>query len=755
MYFSALFAAVLSLSTAVVAAPDFQDHVRPRYVRRQAMSNSTVAPSVSPSATSATTSDSPQPSAVGTFSLVQLLARGGSFACSNGHLVLGAAVSDVKVFSTGALTCPDGTTAYLVQNAVGEYYDVVFSASAPAVYYGSIFSINGNAFSVAVNDAPTTSLRKRAETGSFALSTNNELVVTDTENPGLQTRPIPIIAQAVDASSSSASSSVSASASVSASSDASTSASISASSSSADASTSSVSASSGSSTSASASSSSSSSASSSVISSPSSIISSSSASSNGTGINAPVSRTASTSDVSSSSNSASTVTSGTTTTTASTSSTTSATTITITGSGAVAPGQNSLSTSAPTSVMTTPQPAQVTQYVTTIINQQVIVFVQVFTIIIEPFIPLQTFTSVVTTTVTPVSSPGLPAPTPITTTLTQVVTITVGPSGTGIVGGTGIVVPIVSPTAPSTPTTITTTIVQPTVIIAPISGPASTVTFADGQVVTIQPGAAATTIYVTLTRTVTQAPLPTYTSTVYVTVGGPATNNNGASPTAAPVPIGNSVCTRTYTVQSGDICYTILDRVGGISLQQLYALNPAINSGCTNLQPGQVLCVAASSPAPAPITTTYTTVYSTAVVLVQPVINVYVVNVYAIVDLVGSTSISTQFSTQTVFQTQTVTSTLTATVTTIVIPSASASASASPSGNGAVQPGQNSIATSSTATPVNPSSTVIASSSSSAGPIASILPSNGTVSVNGTTNATLARRHLDYHVKRNRRVLIH
>ena len=395
----------------------------------------------------------------------------------------------------------------------------------------------------------------------------------------------------------------------------------------------------------------------------------------------------------------------------------------------------------PTSAPTTPQPAQVTQYVTTIINQQVIVLVQVFTIVIEPFVPTQTFTSVVTTTVTPVSTPGQPAPTPITTTLTQVVTITVGPTGTGIVGGTGIVVPIASPTAPTTPTTITTTIVQPTIVIAPIGGPASTVTFADGQVVTIQPGAPATTVFVTLTRTVTQAGLPTYTSTVYVTAGGQGNNN------AAPTPVGNSVCTKTYTVQSGDICYTILDRVGGITLQQLYALNPAINSGCTNLQPGQVLCVGASSPAPAPITTTYTTVYTTAVVLVQPVINVYIVNVYAIVDLIGSTSISTQYSTQTVYQTQTVISTLTATVTTTVTPSVSATPSQS--GNGAVQPGQNSLTSSAThsSTSVSPSSIP---SSAANGTI-----NNGGVGVNGTSNSTLERRHIAYHVKRNRRVLIH
>ncbi|KAJ6577984.1 hypothetical protein B0H19DRAFT_886426, partial [Mycena capillaripes] len=53
---------------------------------------------------------------------------------------------------------------------------------------------------------------------------------------------------------------------------------------------------------------------------------------------------------------------------------------------------------------------------------------------------------------------------------------------------------------------------------------------------------------------------------------------------------GGGTCTQTYTVQSGDTCYAIAERLG-ITVDQLHALNPSINSGCTNLSIGQVLCV--------------------------------------------------------------------------------------------------------------------------------------------------------------------
>ncbi|KAJ7648347.1 hypothetical protein DFH06DRAFT_997340, partial [Mycena polygramma] len=49
-------------------------------------------------------------------------------------------------------------------------------------------------------------------------------------------------------------------------------------------------------------------------------------------------------------------------------------------------------------------------------------------------------------------------------------------------------------------------------------------------------------------------------------------------------------CAQTYTVVSGDTCAAI-EKKTGVSDAQLHQLNPSINSGCTNLQIGQALCV--------------------------------------------------------------------------------------------------------------------------------------------------------------------
>ncbi|KAF8214313.1 hypothetical protein K438DRAFT_1503863, partial [Mycena galopus ATCC 62051] len=52
-------------------------------------------------------------------------------------------------------------------------------------------------------------------------------------------------------------------------------------------------------------------------------------------------------------------------------------------------------------------------------------------------------------------------------------------------------------------------------------------------------------------------------------------------------------CTQTYTVVSGDTCSHI-EAITGVSDATLHALNPAINSGCTNLSIGQTLCLSES-----------------------------------------------------------------------------------------------------------------------------------------------------------------
>ncbi|KAF7343605.1 hypothetical protein MSAN_01981400 [Mycena sanguinolenta] len=58
-------------------------------------------------------------------------------------------------------------------------------------------------------------------------------------------------------------------------------------------------------------------------------------------------------------------------------------------------------------------------------------------------------------------------------------------------------------------------------------------------------------------------------------------------------------CTSTYTVVSGDTCAAIEAKTG-VSDSQLHAANPSINSGCTNLQIGQVLCLTGGSTSPPP-----------------------------------------------------------------------------------------------------------------------------------------------------------
>ncbi|KAK0543515.1 hypothetical protein OC846_005779 [Tilletia horrida] len=53
----------------------------------------------------------------------------------------------------------------------------------------------------------------------------------------------------------------------------------------------------------------------------------------------------------------------------------------------------------------------------------------------------------------------------------------------------------------------------------------------------------------------------------------------------------NATCTKTYQVVSNDNCGAI-DQKYNLTLAQLTALNPNVNSGCTNIYPGEVLCVA-------------------------------------------------------------------------------------------------------------------------------------------------------------------
>jgi len=53
-------------------------------------------------------------------------------------------------------------------------------------------------------------------------------------------------------------------------------------------------------------------------------------------------------------------------------------------------------------------------------------------------------------------------------------------------------------------------------------------------------------------------------------------------------------CTRSHVVNSGEICDSICESEG-VSLYQLMHLNPQIDQECSNLMPGETLCLATPS----------------------------------------------------------------------------------------------------------------------------------------------------------------
>ncbi|MCJ1460856.1 hypothetical protein MMC28_011238 [Mycoblastus sanguinarius] len=69
-----------------------------------------------------------------------------------------------------------------------------------------------------------------------------------------------------------------------------------------------------------------------------------------------------------------------------------------------------------------------------------------------------------------------------------------------------------------------------------------------------------------------------------------ASSGKTAAPTASAT---DSSCTGFYTVQSGDICKSIA-RANNITVSTFESMNPAINTDCTNLMPGDRLCVQSS-----------------------------------------------------------------------------------------------------------------------------------------------------------------
>lgn len=59
-----------------------------------------------------------------------------------------------------------------------------------------------------------------------------------------------------------------------------------------------------------------------------------------------------------------------------------------------------------------------------------------------------------------------------------------------------------------------------------------------------------------------------------------------------PAPTG--ICTKSYTVRANDTC-TIISQAYRVYLGQLYSLNPSVNAQCTNLQISQSLCISSST----------------------------------------------------------------------------------------------------------------------------------------------------------------
>ncbi|GAP82818.1 putative carbohydrate-binding module family 50 protein [Rosellinia necatrix] len=52
-------------------------------------------------------------------------------------------------------------------------------------------------------------------------------------------------------------------------------------------------------------------------------------------------------------------------------------------------------------------------------------------------------------------------------------------------------------------------------------------------------------------------------------------------------------CTSFYTVAAGDTCVGIQTKLNNIfTLDRFFMLNPQVNSACTNLFPGEVVCIA-------------------------------------------------------------------------------------------------------------------------------------------------------------------
>lgn len=116
-----------------------------------------------------------------------------------------------------------------------------------------------------------------------------------------------------------------------------------------------------------------------------------------------------------------------------------------------------------------------------------------------------------------------------------------------------------------------------------------------GQKLCLVSIAAATTPTPTTTQTTSLTTSPQFRSATMTTSVRDTLGVNAAT-----------ICASTYTVVAGDSCWAI-GQARGTTTNTILALNPTINSSCSNLSVGQVLCLAQAAAAPTSTTTTVST----------------------------------------------------------------------------------------------------------------------------------------------------
>jgi hypothetical protein len=86
-----------------------------------------------------------------------------------------------------------------------------------------------------------------------------------------------------------------------------------------------------------------------------------------------------------------------------------------------------------------------------------------------------------------------------------------------------------------------------------------------------------------------EALLPSSTNGIATTPTTASATTSGTAPPAEPT-ANYPYCVRSWEVNPGDICDGIMDMVP-VTFGQLLMLNPWLDDSCTNLEPGQILCL--------------------------------------------------------------------------------------------------------------------------------------------------------------------